>query len=182
MTDSTPAITMAYLAELDTELDHLPADLRRDIVAGIREELLGLDAAAAAERIQRLGDPSFIAAEARAAAPVRDPQETGSEQAPGRAFSIIAVTVLIAGSVLVPFIGALAGLFFVSQARAWSRVEKVAAWLLPAGVALLAWAAGAILTSAGVGGAHLVLLAGYLVFPIEGIVLAVRARSRGWRS
>jgi hypothetical protein len=89
---------------------------------------------------------------------------------------------LIAGSVLVPLLGALAGLFFVSQARAWSRFEKVTAWLLPAGVALLAWAAGAILTSAGVGGAHLVLLAGYVVFPLEGIVLAVRARSRGWRS
>jgi uncharacterized membrane protein len=79
MTDSTPAITTAYLAELDTELDHLPADLRRDIVAGIREELLGLDASAAAGRIQGLGDPSFIAAEARAAAPVHDPHESGSE-------------------------------------------------------------------------------------------------------
>ena len=34
---------------------------------------------------------------------------------------------------------------------------------------------------ADLGGAHVVVLVGYLVFPLEGIALAVRARSRGWR-
>lgn len=181
MTDSTPAIITTYLAQLDAELVDLPVDLRRDIVAGVREELHGLDAAAAAVRIQELGDPAFIAAEARSAAPVRDPREGAESPSPGQTFSIVAVVVLIAGSLLVPALGALAGLVFVSQARAWSLREKVAAWLLPAGVVLLALAAGALLASAGVGGSHLALLAGYLVFPLEGIVLAVRARSRGWR-
>jgi hypothetical protein len=198
MTDTTPEVTTAYLARLDSELDQLPADLHRDIVAGVEEELQGLDAESAALRIEQLGDPAFIAAEARAGsatearagsateARAETPSEAplGSSDAPppGRAFSIAAVVVLIAGSLLVPVIGALAGLLFVSQAQAWTRREKAAAWCASVGVALLALAAAALMSSADAGGGHVVLLVGYLVFPVVGVVLAVRAQRRGWRA
>lgn len=182
MTDTTPEITTAYLGQLASELEHLPADLRRDIVAGVREELQGLDAAAAAARIERLGDPAFIAAEARAGTPTDAPLGGTDAPPPGRAFSITAAVVLIAGSLLVPIIGALAGLFCVSQSRAWTRWEKTAAWLAPVGVALLGLATVALMASANMGVTHVVVLVSYLVFPLEGIVLTVRAQRRGWLS
>jgi hypothetical protein len=37
------------------------------------------------------------------------------------------------------------------------------------------------MASADLGGTHLVVLAGYLVFPVVGIVLAARAQRRDWR-
>ena len=181
MTDTRPEITTAYLAQLDTELAQLPTELHHDILAGIREELEGLDAGAAAARIHQLGDPAFIAAEARGEVQGDAPGVAADPPVPGRTFSIVAVVVLIAGSLLVPVVGALAGLVFVSWSRAWTRREKTAAWLAPVGVALLALAAVALMASADLGGAHIVVLVGYLVFPLEGIALAVRARSRGWR-
>jgi len=182
MTDTTPEVTTAYLARLDTELDQLPADLHRDIVAGIAEELDGLDAATAAARIRQLGDPAVIAAEARAETVGEAPSAATEAPPRGRTISIVAVVVLIAGSLLVPVVGALAGLVFVSQASAWSRREKAAAWLATVGVALLALAAAMLTASADLGGSHLVVLVGYLVFPVVGIVLAVRAHRRGWRA
>jgi uncharacterized membrane protein len=181
MTDTTPEITTTYLAQPDTELDQLPTELHRDILAGIGEELRGLDAGAAAARIQQLGDPAFIAAEARTEVQVDAPGLATETPVTGRTFSIVAVVVLIAGSLLVPIVGALAGLLFVSQARAWTRQEKTAAWLAPAGIALLAVVAVAVIASADLGGAHLVVLVSYLVFPLEGIALAIRARHRAWR-
>jgi uncharacterized membrane protein len=182
MTDATPEVTTAYLARLDAELEQLPADLHRDIVSGIAEELEGLDAESAAARIRQLGDPAFIAAEARAET-VTEAPSAGPEAPPrGRTVSIVAVVVLIAGSLLVPVVGALAGLVVVSQATAWSRREKAAAWAAAVGVTLLALAAAMLTASAGLGGAHLVVLVGYLVFPVVGIALAVRAHRRGWRA
>jgi uncharacterized membrane protein len=182
VTDTTPGITTAYLAQLDAELAQLPTDLHRDIVTGVTEELRGLDAEAAAARIRQLGDPAFIAAEARAETATGVPLVSQDAPPPGRTFSIVAAVVLIAGSLLVPVVGALAGLVFVSQAQAWTRREKAAAWLASAGVALLAVAAATVMASAGLGGTHLVVLVGYLVFPVVGIVLAVRARRRSWRA
>ncbi|ROS48069.1 hypothetical protein [Frigoribacterium sp. PhB24] len=180
MTDTTPEVTTAYLAQLDAELVQLPPGLHRDIVAGIQEELQGLDAESAAARIRQLGDPAFIAAEARAETVTAAPHVSADAPPPGRTFSIVAVVVLIAGSLLVPVVGALVGLLFVSQAAAWTRREKAAAWLASVGVALLALAAAMLTASAGVGGVHLVISVGYLVFPAVGIVLAVRAHRRGW--
>lgn len=181
MTDTTPNITTNYLAQLDAELGQLPTDLHRDIITGIREELEGLDAGSAATRIQQLGDPAFIAAEARAETQTTAlPPGTNTPPA-GRTFSITAAVVLIVGSLLVPVIGSLAGLLCVSQAAAWTRREKTAAWLTPLGVALLTLATVALMASAGLGGTHLVLLAGNLIFPIIGITLAVRAQRRGWK-
>ena len=70
MIDQTaPQVVRNYLAQLESALGGLPTDVRDGIVAGVAEELSGLDAATAAERIETLGDPAFIAAEARAESP-----------------------------------------------------------------------------------------------------------------
>jgi len=68
MTDpGTPDIVRDYLARLEAAMVGIPEETTRDIIGAIREELFGLDAAAAAKRIRRFGDPQFIASEARAA-------------------------------------------------------------------------------------------------------------------
>lgn len=178
---ATPPNVTAYLAQLEAELAGVAPDVRRDIVAGVREELLGLDPAAASARIGDLGDPAFIAAEARAEARPQA-EAVGSAPAPGRASSIAAVVILIAGSILVPFVGALVGLLWVSAARAWTRREKGVAWLVPVVVAIVVVALSLILAAIDVNGAHLAVLVAYLVFPIEGIVLAARGHRRSWRA
>ncbi|GAA4682956.1 HAAS signaling domain-containing protein [Frondihabitans cladoniiphilus] len=182
MTDTTPKNVTAYLAELENELDGVAPEVRNDIVAGVREELLGLDAAAAHARISELGDPAFIAAEARTEAGTgMDEASVERESAPGRASSIAAVVVLVAGSIVVPFVGAIVGLVWVSSARAWTRREKATAWFAPIVIAVLVFALSLLLASLQTTGSHVAVLVGYLVFPIEGVVLAVRARHRGWR-
>ncbi|GAB3036546.1 hypothetical protein GCM10027052_13640 [Parafrigoribacterium mesophilum] len=67
---TSPQVVRAYLAQLDAALAAVSDDVRRDIVAGVAEELRGLSAPDAAARIEALGDPAFIAAEARAEAAV----------------------------------------------------------------------------------------------------------------
>ncbi|BDZ52044.1 hypothetical protein GCM10025867_42850 [Frondihabitans sucicola] len=180
MTDTTPKNVTDYLARLQTELADVPPEVSTDIVAGIREELQGLDQTESEARIATLGDPAFIAAEARAASPTPVSETT----APGRTLSIAAVLVLILGSIVVPGVGALVGLVWVSIARAWSRTEKLVAWLVPIAVAIVVIVVLLILAASdhSANGSHLSFLLAYLVFPIEGIVLAVRARGRGWRA
>ncbi len=56
----------SYLSQRETALDGVPSQARQAILDGAVEELAGLDAEAAAARIDELGDPEFIAAEARA--------------------------------------------------------------------------------------------------------------------
>jgi len=53
MIDQTaPQVVRNYLAQLESALGGLPTDVRDGIVAGVAEELSGLDAATAAERIE----------------------------------------------------------------------------------------------------------------------------------
>ncbi len=60
-----PQIVKDYLDRLRVALVGLPDEVGHEILAGIAEELAGLDATEAAARIDALGDPTFIAAEAR---------------------------------------------------------------------------------------------------------------------
>ncbi|MEO7147182.1 MAG: hypothetical protein ABIW81_06475 [Terrimesophilobacter sp.] len=67
MSENTrPQVVRSYLSQLDVALDGVPGRARRAILDGAAEELEGLDAASAAQRIEELGDPEFIAAAARA--------------------------------------------------------------------------------------------------------------------
>ena len=79
MNTKGPQVIRSYLADLDAALAGVPADVRRDIVAGVAEELSGLDAATAASRIESFGDPAFIAAEASAEASAESRAEPSAE-------------------------------------------------------------------------------------------------------
>ena len=188
MTQNSSNPVTAYLTRLDSALVGVEPSVRAEIVSGIREELAGLDPADAAARIADLGDPALIAAEARAGttAPVAEP-------APGRTLSIVAVLVLIVGSFAVPVLGALVGLIWVSLSAAWSRREKLVMWLVPVVSVVVVLAVVAIVEATDpdaasptlpvgfAGVSHLALLVPFVVPPIEGLVLLVRAQRRGWR-
>ena len=131
--------TDAYLNRLRTELVGVPPEVSREIIAGIREELAGLDAHAAAARIEELGDPAFIAAEARAGiadpdapAPVAPPAPSDS-----RTYVIITSLLVALGGIVVPIIGWLAGLIMMWLSKSWLRWEKWVATLAVSVVVLL---------------------------------------------
>ncbi|AMB60132.1 HAAS signaling domain-containing protein [Microterricola viridarii] len=132
----------AYLASLDAALSGVDAATRAEIVAGVREELVGLPAEATAERIREIGDPAFVAAEARGALPDALPAErvgepAASAPAPTAAkaepawFAVIAGLLVMIGGVVVPVVGALAGYVMVWLSGAWTRRQKVIATAVP---------------------------------------------------
>lgn len=142
MADSTPDVVRGYLAELDSALADVPAAVRSEMVAGVREELSGLDAETAARRIQELGDPAFIAAEARA--------ESGPASPPERLeagwFPVVAAIVVAVGGAVIPVAGWIVGIGMVWASRTWFRWEKWVATLaapvtgvLLSGLAWLLW-------------------------------------------
>jgi len=197
MTEQTSNTVKTYLARLDAALAGVDPDVRFEIVSGIREELAGLDDDAAAARIAEMDDPALIAAEARAEMPPA-PAPPVAEAAPGRTFSIAAVLVLIIGTFVVPIIGPLVGLVWVSMAKAWTRREKIVAWVRPFAAGLIVLAISFVaslfgqnqptqtnqptLAFAFVAQWHFVFIVMFIVLPIEGIVLLVRANKRGWRA
>jgi hypothetical protein len=137
---TTPQIVRSYLAQLESALAGLASEVRSEIVAGIREELEGLDAADAAARIEALGDPEFIAAEARAEAaetpggpPPVEPVETPGRE-PGW-YPVLAALLVAFGGIVVPVLGWVVGLALVWLSKTWTRGEKlVATAVAPAAV------------------------------------------------
>lgn len=133
MADPTvPQVVRSYLVQLERALAGLPADVREEIVAGIREELEGLDGAAAAARIEALGDPEFIAAEARAEAAV-SPSGGMPDAGPAepRWYPVLAALLVAFGGIVIPVVGWIVGLALVWLSRTWTRGEKWVATLTP---------------------------------------------------
>ncbi|WP_010204722.1 HAAS signaling domain-containing protein [Salinibacterium sp. PAMC 21357] len=149
MPNNVPDITTNYLRDLDDALVSLDGDVRRDLVQGAREELHGLDADAARERIAALGDPAFIAAEANDASDRGDTAPSASTAAAtahsepralprpparaGRGYAITASLLFALGGAIVPVLGWVAGLVMVAISPQWRRWEKLVA-ILPAPV------------------------------------------------
>jgi uncharacterized membrane protein len=188
----TPQVVRSYLAQLETALVGVPESVGRDIRAGVEEELTGLDATAAAARIEELGDPAFIAAEARAeagsspvvaGAPVTGVQATGIGDS--RGYTIIAALLVALGGVLVPVLGWIVGIAMVWMSRTWTLGEKWIATLtgplsilLSVGIATTVSLSQAQLpTLFGIGWTFPVLLL-ILVNLVVGIWLLWRARAR----
>ena len=126
---TTPQVVRSYLAELENALVGVSAEVRAEIVAGVREELNGLDATSAAARIEILGDPEFIAAEARAESGAVT-SSTGStstrgdsaasvaratEPAEPRWFSVLASLLVAFGGIVIPVIGWIALIVLLAQ-------------------------------------------------------------------
>jgi hypothetical protein len=131
-----PQVVRSYLAELESALAGVPADVARDILDGVAEELAGLDSAAAATRIEELGDPVFIASEARAesradasAAPrVATPASLVGDP---RWYIVVASLLVAVGGVVVPLIGWVFGIAMVWMSKTWHGWEKWVATLSP---------------------------------------------------
>lgn len=136
MTDTRPQVVRSYLAQLDAALVGVPESLRSAIRDGVEEELAGLDAAAASELIEELGDPEFIAAEAREGTvgdqgtdrPAHTAQTDGSLSR-SRGFAVTSVLLFGFAGVVIPVVGWFVGLAMVWLSSAWMRWEK---WLASA--------------------------------------------------
>ncbi|QEE60925.1 hypothetical protein FVA74_04510 [Salinibacterium sp. dk2585] len=127
--NSRPQVVSNYLAQLDVELRGVPGGVAAEIRAGIEEELTGLDAATAAERIEQLGDPAFIAAEAQSEFFVEDAAAASPETA-SKPLAIVAGLALAIGGFVVPVVGWIAGVVLVLLSDAWRIGEKLLATLL----------------------------------------------------
>lgn len=178
-------MTDVYIRDLERAVRDLPKPLADDIVTGVREELRGLDAAAAADRIAELGDPTFIAASARGELPVRADKPW---------YTVLTIVLLAVGGFLVPVLGWLVGLVMLWYSRTWTLRDKlVGTLLLPviAGLVLaISWFVRAITPAEPVNGeivnplipnvfdlTHSSILATIFIVPIiTTIYLAVRAR------
>jgi hypothetical protein len=141
-----------YLVALAAALAPAPSSTRNEIVAGVREELLGLDPAQTRERIAELGDPEFIAATALAELSVD--RSVGDSPAPARSpapeearwFSTTAGLLLLIGSIVVPVVAPIIGYIMVWKSRAWTTAEKWGATLAPFAIAVIVLLGSAVAT------------------------------------
>jgi uncharacterized membrane protein len=147
--ESQPQVVRSYLSELDKALSEVPREVAKEIAEGVAEELAGLDAAAAATRIEELGDPAFIAAEARTASNAES-REAGSAasttptmpatpkpRTKERWFVVVASLLVAVGGVVIPVLGWIAGIVMVWMSGSWSTWEKWVGTLAPVAIAVL---------------------------------------------
>ncbi|MGV8884703.1 MAG: HAAS signaling domain-containing protein [Microbacteriaceae bacterium] len=135
-------ITTTYLLRLSDALADVSRETRNEIVAGVREELDGLDEEAATARIRELGDPEFIAASAReeapgpVAAPTEAPAPVAASTEP-RWLSLTAGILVMIGGAVVPIAGWAAGIVIMWNSTLWSKRQKWVATILPAAVGMV---------------------------------------------
>ncbi|MRG58873.1 hypothetical protein GE115_03160 [Agromyces sp. CFH 90414] len=148
-----PQVVRGYLRELDDALAGVPDALRRDVLDGVAGDLDGLDPAAAAARIEQLGDPAHIAAETRAGLEARVASERPTRVEPAapepaasaatdagsavvsRGWFVVITALLVAfGGFIVPLVGWIVGLVLMWMSAAWRRWEKWTATLVPVGL------------------------------------------------
>lgn len=179
-----PQIVKDYLDRLRVALVGLPDEVGHEILAGIAEELAGLDATEAAARIDALGDPTFIAAEARrevgVVASSRGVTTAPAASGDPRWYLVLASLLVAVGGFVIPGIGWIVGIVMVWLSKSWYRWEKWVATLLPllfpllsvAGVLTEQWGFG------GVSGWHLSILSMFFMPFIVGIWLLWRGLGR----
>lgn len=146
---SHPAAVASYLEELTRLLTDVPAEIRVDILTGVREHLDAAlddpaDPAAVRAALDRLGSPESVAAAARALAdpPRRTPPSVAWVG------TTAAAVVMLGAAVAVLGVGALASLTAGFDDTSPWRVPAASLFLVVAGSALL-WALGVVLTWAG---------------------------------
>ena len=186
---STPQVVRSYLGELDRTLAGVPDDVRQGIVAGVAEELEGLDAVAAASRIESLGDPAFIAAEARAEAQAEAragaaPKPSAAKLTPSRAseqrwYVVVTALLLEFGGLLVPLAGWVAGIMLLWSSPLWTRGEKLVAMIVPPAVGILLFSSLAI-GGSGISWWHAVVLGALAGPALASIVIGIILSRRGW--
>lgn len=184
----TPQVVRTYLDQLEATLSGVREDVRRDIVAGVAEELRGLSAPDAAARIEALGDPAFIAAEAHAeaAAPgaaeptaLSQPAQPASGDA--RWYVVLAALLVAFGGVVIPVIGWIVGIALIWMSKSWLAWEKWVATLTPFAAVALTGIITALtldLQTGGFPGMRGMFLLTVLVNVVIGIWLLWRAQGR----
>ena len=125
-----------YLHELDQELQDLPRSRRQELLGEIHEhidsalaESPALDEAEVRNVLDRLGDPSDIAEEAR--------QRFGVPRQRSRGLEIAALIFLLIGGIIIPIVGWFIGVILLWSSRVWTTGEKLAGTLLVPGGLLL---------------------------------------------
>ncbi len=145
--DAEPA--RRHLDRLSDALRNVREPLRGEIWTGVAEELDGLSDSDARGRIAELGEPTFIAREARNAADVGAAPVTTStgyttvviERPPltsKRGWAIAGAIALGVGGFVVPFVGWLIGVALVTASTMWTRREKSVAVVAPLAVVVVA--------------------------------------------
>ena len=182
MTDTTPQVVRTYLTTLERALAGVPDDVRQGLVAGIAEELDGLDGTAAASRIEELGDPAFIAAEAREGAGSAAANAVPMGALSHRWYAVLTVVVLAFGGLVLPFIGWLVGLVLLWQTPIWSRKQKLVATIVPPAAGIIVSGILAIVSgfAQGLFAWHAIVLGLVAVPFIVAVILSISLLRRGW--
>jgi len=125
-----------YLHDLDQELRDLPRTRREELLGEIHEhidsalaESPALGEAEVRNVLDRLGDPSDIAEEAR--------QRFGVPRQRSRGLEIAALILLAIGGLIIPVVGWFVGVILLWSSRVWTTGEKLAGTLLFPGGLLL---------------------------------------------
>ena len=185
-------MTDAYLTSLRHAVRDLPKPIGDEIVAGVREELRGLDDADARSRIAELGDPQFIAASAREEVPPKR-QDAGW-------YTVLTIVLIAVGGIIVPVVGWFVGIAMLWWSRTWTLRDKLIGTLVLPVVLAVSLLVG-VLASASTGQesllsndggfptveainplvpfgfAHSSIIIAFVIAPIiSSIYLAVRAR------
>lgn len=123
-----------YLTRLERAAAELPLERRSELVGDVREHIEtalarsdAQDEASIRNVLERLGPAEeIVAAElvGTAVPPARDATAAASPWGPTE---IIAILLLTAGAIVLPFVGPLAGLVFVWASWAWTGREKAVA-------------------------------------------------------
>jgi hypothetical protein len=144
MSKEDPVATQAvkeYLHDLEVELRDLPRSRRQELLGEIHEHIDSAlaeapthDEAEVRNVLDRLGDPSDIAEEAR--------QRFGVPKVKSGALEIAALILLVIGGIILPVIGWFIGVILLWSSRVWTTGEKLAGTLLFPGGLLLPAALG----------------------------------------
>jgi uncharacterized membrane protein len=144
MNKEDPMATKAvkeYLHDLEAELRDLPRSRRQELLGEIHEHIDSAladaparDEAEVRNVLDRLGDPSDIAEEAR--------QRFGVPKVKSGALEIAALILLLVGGIILPVIGWFIGVILLWSSRVWTTGEKLAGTLLFPGGLLLPAALG----------------------------------------
>src|SRR5262249_15039185 len=125
----------AYFRRLDAELADLPRARRSEIVAEIREHVdAALEESPGASEgdvrniLERIGDPSEVAAEARERFGIR-PLRAG-------AMEVFALILIPIGGIVVPVVGWIVGVALLWASRVWTTRDKwIGTLVVPGGLA-----------------------------------------------
>lgn len=122
-----------YLQQVQRLLEGADSETAVSLMAGLTEELEGLDDAAALSKIEQIGPPEEVTAELRADAEPR-PQDADW-------YTWLAALLATFGGFILPFIGWIVGVVLLWNSKTWRTRHRVIGTLVAPIVTLIAAAA-----------------------------------------